>query len=361
MTKDGNMRMLPVTELRFDARSPRLAEYGVGRGSGDEDIMSLLWDAMHVGELARSVAAGGYFRHEPLIVAEERGEKVVIDGNRRLAAVRALLDLRRSRSKGWDVPKFGGKDFSDLENLPAVVFPGREHCWRRVGFKHVNGPARWTAYAKAKYIADTHRRYGVSLEDIARQLGDVHGTVRRFYRVLSILEQAKREKVFDMKDQFHMRFSFFLLCDALSYEGIRKFLSVDGDAAAVPKEKTEELGELCLWLYGNRKREIPPVVGVAGTHLPQLDGVLGSAPAVSALRRGHDLSLAFEISRPPSAVLKESLYGAKHELRRFRRYAVAGRDRSEELLQVAGEVVDLADDVFRDVEIARSASRRRSL
>lgn len=361
MTKDGNMRMLPVTELRFDARSPRLAEYGVGRNSCDEDIMSLLWDAMDVEELARSVAAGGYFRHEPLIVVEERGKKVVIDGNRRLAAVRALLDPRRSRRKGWDIPKFGGKDLSDLENLPAVIFPGREHCWRRIGLKHVNGLAGWTAYAKAKYIADTHRRYGVSLEDIARRLGDVRGTARRFYRVLSVLEQAKREKVFDMKDRFHMRFSFFLLCEALSYEGIRKFLSMDGDAAAVPKEKTKELGELCLWLYGNGKREILPVVEAAGTHLRQLDEVLGSAPATSALRRGHDLSLAFEISRPPTEVLQESLYGAKRELQRFRRYAVAGRDGSEELLRVAGEVVDLADDVLMDVEIAKSASRRRSL
>ena len=360
MPNNEYMRWLSVDSLRFDGKTPRLAEYGIGEASGEEDIISLLWDAMDIGELVQSIAASGYFPHEPLVVVENNGENIVIEGNRRLAAVKALLDPVLSEKRGWNVPKLGKKALSNLESLPARISPGRKDSWRYLGFKHVNGPAKWTSYAKAKYIADVHREYGVSLEDISRQIGDGHKTVQRLYRGLAVLEQAEREKVYDRENRFYMRFSFSHLYIGLGYDGITGFLSLESsdpeNPDPVPGDRITELGELCVWLYGDRKREIPPVVKSQNPHLRQLDEVLKSKEAVAALRAGNELSLALDLGRPPAAVLEESLRNAKRELQRARDYMATGYNGSGELLIAVGTTTDLAYDIHhREMEIRKSA------
>ena len=365
MPENEDIQLLPTDDLHFDSRNPRLAEYGIAETSSDEDIVSLLWDTMDIEELVQSITASGYFPHEPLIVVEENGKKVVIEGNRRLAAVKALLlGPAASEEKGWKVPKLDERALSNLENLPARISPGREDSWRYLGFKHVNGPAKWTGYAKAKYIAEVHREYGILLEDIARQIGDGHKTVQRLYRGLVVLEQAEREKVYDRENRFHKKFSFSHLYTGLGYEGVTEFLSLESvdpeNPEPVPGEKIKELGELFVWLYGDRKREIPPVVKSQNPHLRQLDEVLKSKEAVTALRGGKELSLALELGRPPEAVLRESLHNAKHELQRARGYMTTGYDRSDDLLRVAGTIADLADDIYREMELKRSAPARRN-
>ena len=330
MPNDEDTRWLSTDSLHFDRKNPRLAEYGVAETSDDEDIISLLWDAMDIRELVQSIAASGYFPHEPLIVVRENGENVVIEGNRRLAAVKALLDPALSEEKGWKVPKLDRQSLSNLENLPARMSPGREDSWRYLGFKHVNGPAKWTSYAKAKYIADVHREYEVPLEDVARQIGDGHRTVQRLYRGLVVLEQAEREKVYNRENRYHKRFSFSHLYTGLGYDGIIGFLSLESadpeNPQPVPGDRIKELGELCVWLYGDKKQEISPVVKSQNPHLRQLDEVLKSREAVTALRAGKDLSLALELSCPPVAVLEESLHNAKRELQRARGYMTTGYD-----------------------------------
>ena len=126
---------------------------------------------MDVREVMLSIAASGYFRHEPLIVAREGGKNVVIEGNRRLAAVRVLLDP--TLVEATDIPAIGKDAKEALRQLP-IIASNRKDAWQYIGFKHVNGPAKWTSYAKSQYVTKVHREFGVSLEDIAKQIGDTH-------------------------------------------------------------------------------------------------------------------------------------------------------------------------------------------
>src|ERR1700709_512381 len=77
----------PEQDLRFDVRNPRLSE---DEDVSQEDLLKRLWRDFAVDELALSIAANGFFPHEPLFAAEEEGELIVVEGNRRLAAVRLL-------------------------------------------------------------------------------------------------------------------------------------------------------------------------------------------------------------------------------------------------------------------------------
>lgn len=349
--------------LHFDYENPRLAEYGVDEKLDEDEILDILWDAMDVQELVQSISASGFFEHEALIVAKEKRRNVVIEGNRRLAAVKVLRSPQLAAEKGWPVPRLTAAQRKSLDQLP-VLFETREGSWRYLGFKHVNGPAKWGSYAKAVYIADVHKKYKISLEDIAHQIGDRHRTVQRLFRGLMVLEQAEREKVFDREDRYNSRLAFSHLYTGLDYDGIASFLGVaskeDESTRPVPKEKIKALGEMCLWLYGSRKEKREPAVRSQNPHLRQLNAVVTSREAVAALRDGAPLEKAFEISLPPKAVFEAALLAAKRELTTARAHLSAGYDNSETLLRIAGTIATMADDVYQELDRKYSVKSKKS-
>ena len=340
------METIEVKKLEFDRKNPRLAEYGITPKTDDQEIIQILWDTMDVRELVQSIAASGFFSHEPLIVAKERRKNVVIEGNRRLAAVRVLLAPQEVDSGSYQIPKLKRKAKDALLVSPAEI-ESRDSAWRYLGFKHVNGPAKWSSYAKAKYIADVHRDFSVSLSDIAEQIGDRHQTVQRLYRGLMVIDQAERLKVYNRENRFRTRFAFSHLYTGLDGDGISSFLSLkasdEESTSPVPAKKKKQLGELCVWLYGSKKDKTPPVVQKQAPDLWRLNDVLKSREATAALRDSSDLENAFEISRPQNAVFEEALLRAKRELIRARGTLTTGYDGSGELLRIAGDIANIAD------------------
>lgn len=344
--------LMKVSDLAFDPKNPRLAEFGLTDKSTEAEVLEILWKAMDVRELVMSIAASGFFRHEPLIVTQEDGKNVVIEGNRRLAAVKVLLVPAIAKELNADIPTITSRAKKALEEIPTL--PGtRKDAWRYLGFKHVNGPAKWSSYAKARYIADVHRKFSVKLEDIAKQIGDTHKTVQRLFRGLMVIEQAERLKAFRLDDRWRSRFYFSHLYTGLDYDGISMFIGLrtetEEDREPVPIEKKKELGELCRWLYGSKKEETPPIISRQNPHLRQLNTILSNREALAALRDGDSLDHAFETSRPSSTVFEESLLASKRNLEKARGMLSTGYDGSEELLRKADEVATLADDLYKEM------------
>lgn len=84
----------PVDDLLLDSRNPRLTDFGLNEGASQAEILNVLWTKMAVDEVALSIAENGYFQHEPLYAAREGGKLHVVEGNRRLAAVKLLRDAK---------------------------------------------------------------------------------------------------------------------------------------------------------------------------------------------------------------------------------------------------------------------------
>lgn len=362
MSTDSKIVFLKTADLHFDATNPRLADYS-SNVTTEPEILKILWDVMDVQEVMQSIAASGFFPYEALVVAKEGGKYVVIEGNRRLAAVKALLSPQVAKENGWQVPQIPRAIKETLVDLPVIIST-REESWRYLGFKHVNGPAKWSSYAKAVYIAEVHETYGITLDEIAQQIGDRHNTVQRLFRGLMVLVQAEKAKVYDREDRFRQKLAFSHLYTGLDYDGISKFLHIapkeKETSTPVPTSRLAELGELLVWLYGSKKANKAPVVQTQNPDLRQLNAAVENRQAVAALRSDVELSRAYEISRPPVAVFEEALLAAKRELTTARAYLTVGYDSSEAILRIAGTIADIADDIYKEMERKSKPSAKKS-
>ena len=364
MQPDQKTELIPTDKLLLDEQNPRLAGLlAPGEKFSDGELMRQMCSQMALDELAASITAVGFYPHEPLF-AEPRndGKYVVIEGNRRLATVKLLLDgaLRKKlRVTSWPSPK-NARALDALRQLPVWVTT-RKEAWQAIGFKHVNGPLRWGSYEKAQYAAQLHRDYGIPLEEIARNIGDNHKTVARLHRALMVVEQAEREKVFDRGDIWRDHFYFSHLYTGLDYSGIAGFIGFDSraktpTASPIPKGKKQQLGELLLWIYGSRKQDARPRVLSQNPGIRQLNSALESESGLNALRSGASLQEAADTSIGDFAVFRRALQKAKEQLQKAAA-KVTGYDGDRETLGSAETVYDLANELLRIME--RRAGRRR--
>ena len=354
----------PTDQLCFDRHNPRLFLDG---DLNESELVERLWKEFAVDELALSIASNGYFEHEPLFVAPEHGKVVVVEGNRRLAAVRLLVDGRlRAQVGATDLPRITAARRRELATLP-VIECARQDIWQYVGFKHVNGPQPWQSYAKAQYVAWVHNELGEELDEIARQIGDRHTTVRRLYRGLMVLRQAEESGRFNLDDRWKKHFSFSHLYTGLDYQNIQELLGIDNENSfrpnPIPKKRLDALGDLCLWLYGQKSTDTQPLVQSQNPDLRRLDSAIGNHDGLIALRRGLPLDVVIDISIGDEELFKGHLLEARHRLQEARGKQLTGDTGDGATLRTANEILELADRLVSDMEDHRRqqrAGRRRS-
>ena len=320
---------------------------------------------MAVAEVAMSIAYSGYFDYEPLFAEKTKdGDYVVIEGNRRLAAVRLLLDadLRR-QLKATDLPTISATAAKKLSTLPVIVTK-RELLWRYLGFKHVNGPSTWGSYAKAEYIAHVHNDYGIPLDEIAAQIGDYNSTVERMYRGLMLVEQAEDTKLFNRHDVAKTRFHFNYIYTCMDYPGVSKFIGTEkkkdvGARRPVPQNKVKNLAELMEWLYGHDSTGKKSLIQSQNPDLKTLDTVLQSDDGIKALRDGLPLEVARDISLGDAKLFRQSLQAAKGALQKALGTLTTGYDpMDKEPGALSQDIESLTQELIDGMHKKRMRSRK---
>ena len=341
---------VPVERLVLDRHNPRLI--AVGEASEDADLIAALYRSEELGELMESIAGNGYMDIEPLIVLEDGGRLIVLEGNRRLAAIR----LFREPSLVAAVSKAGGvrinvpHDFPEehrrtLDRVTVYRVDSREEARPFIGFKHVKGTARWESYAKAKFAADWYRSSETTLADIAKRVGDKHDTVKRMVNAIYVLEQAGKAGKFSIDDRMNPRFGFSHLYTALSRVAYMRFLGLGAACSSfnpkpdpVPPDHLERLREVLRWLYGSREDAVPPVVTSQNPHIKHLGEVLLSSEGLTVLRDTRSLSEAYASSQPAEGKFSKALLRARGALREASN-SLRGFDGGDRGL------VDIAEDI----------------
>jgi len=346
---------IEVADLWLDPENPRLAEREF-RLSEQAAILNALWRERAVSEVVDSIiAAQEYWQHEIVFAAEERGKLVVVEGNRRLAAVKVLIDPELRRDAKIQLPQATPSRLTvKLKTLP-VIRCSRKEVWEYIGFKHVNGPQDWDSIAKAQYVARVHNEYKVPLSKIANTIGDHHDTVVRMYRGLMVLEQAERAGVFHRSDRYKRRFAYSHLWTALGYKEFQRFIGVTSQKLdkpdPVPQSKLKLLGESLRWMYGSRDRGEEPKIKSQNPDLRQLIEVIADpkGAGVAALRAGLPLEVAFKATKGDAYLLSVALAGAQQALREAKGLVATGYEGEPELLERSETIHELASSLYDEM------------
>ncbi len=296
-------------DLHFDRENPRFVDMGY---TDEADIIRELYDHADVDELIQSILSAGYIDFEPLIVL--RAGNIVLEGNRRLAALRLIAneDLRRKL-------KISLPDIKTLKPLPdkvrVLVVEHRDHARSFIGFKHINGPHKWDALAKAKYAAQWYESGG-DIGTISRTLGDNHNTVRRLVNGWFALKQAIKDG-FDLTQISKKNFAFSHLYTALTRASVRDYLGLNNEDLSAPPQtdpiapsKRGELQQLMSWLYGQEHKGESTIIQSQNPNLNELSKVLAHPEAKAMLMAKRDLRVAYERVEPASARFEEALMTA---------------------------------------------------
>ncbi len=359
-------KVIPMSvddQLLLDPENPRLAS-GTG-GKSQRELLRILWNEMAVDEVALSIAANGFFQEEPLFVIPANTHKngtqkekyIVIEGNRRLAAVLLLRDdaLRREL-RATDLPQISAEAKARLAFLPVSIYNDRKELWEYYGFRHINGPKEWDAFSKAQYIAKVYEEYGVPLEEIARKIGDLHSTVIRLYRGNVLLRQAEEHAGFDKEDRVRYHFSFSHLYTAAAQPEFQKFLGIDAVKSLRPNpvpqtpKKLENLRDLMVWLYGSKVAGKEPVVRSQHPDLNTLREIINDPQAVAALRAGFPLERAYEIGIGDQRRFREALIRAKDNLQQAKGTVTTGFSGEEDLSLLIDEILLIAQKIKEEME-----------
>ena len=353
-----------VDTLRLDYANPRLI--GEREFASDEVIIARLHSAADLDELLQSIAANGYMDIEPLIVMRDsdssNSELIVLEGNRRLAALRLLREpdlvskIYSSEGLRISVPSIDASKRATLDQVSVYAVANRERARSFIGFKHINGPAKWDAYAKAQFAAEWYKALppdDADLAAIARAIGDKHDTIKRMVSAIYVLEQAKNAGLFDIADRHTKRLNFSHLYTALSRSQYMDYLDLgagwarhDPKPNQVPRERQEELRKVLVWIYGSKQDGVRPVVRSQNPDIKRLGEVLAHTEGRHVLETSGDLDAAHASTQQVDKQFTASLIRARDHLREANNSLRAYDGRDQSLLDIAEDIKETAESVY---------------
>lgn len=245
--------------------------------------------------VADSIARHEYFMSEPLIAVPDENRFRVIEGNRRLTALRGLADpeLRAAfaqENKGWNrLPN------ADLpEKLPVLIVKNEESVAPLLGFRHISGIEPWDPHAQARYIARLVSEESRSLDYVADLVGRSTTEVKAMYRDYDILEQADEFGL----DTSRARAAFGVFTNAMGRRAIQNYVGAkpprytDPSFYPLPDDRKPQLERLLRWIFGGQRGEGKVISD--SRQLGDLAKVLSHSASTAILERTGVLSDALD-------------------------------------------------------------------
>jgi hypothetical protein len=151
--------------------------------------------------LKDSISTNGFVPLEQIVVEEydnKNGKKryLVIEGNRRVAAIKTLLE--EIRDGNTIIPKDKEKSIRAFKAYELTGSAASRISFRRVlmAIRHVSGVRPWGPYQQAKLIAELYEEGERQFGSVAEMIGSRAREVARRYRAIKALEQMEQDDEF---------------------------------------------------------------------------------------------------------------------------------------------------------------------
>jgi hypothetical protein len=346
---------VPVANLHFDPNNPRFPKSVDGNVTA-EVLKFMLQDA-NLLDLMRSIAAQGFFPGEPLLVSPHPTETehwVVVEGNRRLAAMLLLRDPGSATTRKDAVKTVAGLA-TPPETLPCLQFPARSDIHEHLGYRHVTGIKEWDPLAKARYLNERYQEATGSpterFQQISRTIGSRSDYVGRLLTALAIYEKIETEKFYEIVGLNESTLEFSLISSVLAYEKIVRFLGVaSAQSMDLRGLDSDALKWLTKWVFERNQTTRKTIVGES-RNIRVLADVVSHERSLAALKDGSSLALAAKLSGAATDSLLAAIGSAAENVSLARNYV----DDLDEVTELAtSSVADLVAGV-RDLRTALQA------
>ena len=333
-------------ELKLDRKNPR---FGLAEAATEAEALKVLLETADLKELWNSISERGFEKFEPLVATYEDGDLVVLEGNRRLAAVKLLVDPSLLEKDGprRKIPSIPSDKLNTCRKLPVVIVEDRDAAAGYIGFKHVNGPARWSSLAKARFGVHFYQDMDGRLtpqqrmQSLTNQLGDSRGVILRLLVAYKIVQQSAELGHFERLNVADGSIEFSHLYTLINNPESREFIGLPRAPLSeslvkdnpIPDSHHAQLYEVMGWLYGEKS-----VIKAQGTDRPRLQRVLASSEGISELRLTGDLAAA------------ETVAGLKNE------DWLAALAKVHQMMQKAASDATIVVDGLGDEELANARS-----
>lgn len=156
MAMNWKTKFLSSASLHLDSKNPRLGREHSSRAP--REIIQYLFEHDKAMEVAESIATRGYFPNEPLLAVQEDGRMVVVEGNRRLAALKALREpalLEGKYERQVERLTRRMRDRTEIARVPVTIAPSRKETDCLLAGRHKGAPVlAWRGENRASFILD---------------------------------------------------------------------------------------------------------------------------------------------------------------------------------------------------------------
>jgi hypothetical protein len=305
-----------MKHLLFDPDNPRM----VADLAGDQrKIFRFLVDDIGVDDVLNSLAASGMIPADPFIARsaepEHAGDFYIIEGNRRLAALKLLSGESIGDGKPEPtVPDVRPEIAETFKQVPIQLGwdPGKLEAY--LGYKHVTSAREWAPEAKAKFVlARCNGDFSdETLSQFARRLGTTLPTLRRWLVAYLSLRQAQDQGRFNPEEAYAKRYfgTFYTL---LGSQQVQEFLALRPGPLAerpVPADHLDQLAEFIGWVIGTKQS--PPVLNSRSQQ--KFDAILSSPSAIQYFRAKRNIEGALLYTEFNSGQVAEKLRNAAYTI-----------------------------------------------
>ena len=341
---------LNIDKLEFDKQNPRLSTT-----VKESEIIKYLATKTGIEDLMISIGENGFFPGEAIVVTPANGKYTVLEGNRRLAALRLLRDPdlagnRRSITRASEDSKNKPTD------IPAYIVNSRDDALQYLGFRHISGVQRWDPLAKARYLKSLFEQASGEpkerCREVAREIGSRRDAVRRNLDALAAYEAIAKRDFFGIDDLNEGSFRFGTFYTAIANAEIASFVGVreeDGSATHPIVNPTflkkEPLKELTEWMF-KKNNQGSTCLGES-RNIPKLSAIIANPNALEKLRQDVPLESAFSATIDNKEEFLRDIVNAIEHLKKANSnlHSVSSNDQEAvESVKEAMEVLDVAID-----------------
>lgn len=320
MEEYNKMDGIKVSQLLLDDHNFRFPEDALG--AKQKALLKIIDRDFNPLSIGKSLVDNGYFVEEPLVVIPKPPSNmyIVVEGNRRLAALKFLLDeeMRNLAQDPGAWRDLANRLKEDLSIVPVVIYDSREELTAVLGYRHISGIMKWNPQAKARFICNLVEQRGreANFAEIAREIGSTSSHIRNQYIAYRTYLQAKNFQI----DTSKLENIYAVFYRAITgNRSIAQFIGLPRDKDKsphqlrnpVPPKKADALEELIGFIHGTDK--VKPVIKES-RELSELGETLAIKHALDVLRVTRNLQRAYELTGGELRRLLDNLKAASYYL-----------------------------------------------